>query len=94
MILLIDGVAEPAASTGVDLGRGVPLTGGTADASAISAGSGRGTARPDRIAVASVVMMAPASSGRRFQLVGGIRIWVRGLTCGCSARHSIEPSAS
>ena len=75
-------------------GCGVPLTGGMADASAISAGRGRGTARPDRIAVASAVMMAPASSERSFQLVGGIRIWVRGLTRGCRSRHSIEPSAS
>ena len=72
----------------------MPLTGGTADASAISAGRGRGTARPDRIAVASVVRMAPASSELSFQFVGGNRIWVRGMAFGCSARHSIEPSAS
>ncbi|CKR06630.1 Uncharacterised protein [Mycobacterium tuberculosis] len=65
-----------------------------AAASAITAGSGRGTARPDRMAVASAVRMTCASSLARLHDAGGTRIWVRGAAFGSKLRHSIAPKAS
>ena len=65
-----------------------------AAASAISAGSGRGTARPEWMVVASAVRMDCASSAGRVHDAGGTKIWVRGAASGCRLRHNMAPSAS
>ncbi len=56
--------------------------GGNAADSPITAGSGRGTASPERMVVASAVSMACASSGCGLHFSGGSRIWVRGSVLG------------
>ncbi|CPR10766.1 hypothetical protein BN971_02037 [Mycobacterium bohemicum DSM 44277] len=63
-------------------------------ASAMSAGRGRGTARPEWMVVARAVSITCASSARKSHVGGGTSSWVRGAASRCSGCQKMEPSAS